>query len=67
MEDAHAAELKLGDTEASYFGVYDGHGGKGNPPWNTNDYASLTMFDRFDCSGIHWQGLASQSQGKLIL
>lgn len=30
MEDAHAAELKLGDTEASYFGVYDGHGGKEN-------------------------------------
>ncbi|KAI8332400.1 phosphatase 2C-like domain-containing protein [Chlamydoabsidia padenii] len=27
MEDAHAAELKLADTEASYFGVYDGHGG----------------------------------------
>eukprot|EP00124_Ichthyophonus_hoferi_P005285 Ihof_evm2s728 gene=Ihof_evmTU2s728 len=28
MEDAHAAELKLeGDEEASFFAVYDGHGG----------------------------------------
>lgn len=28
MEDAHAAVLKLDDTDASFFGVYDGHGGK---------------------------------------
>ncbi|CAO3618259.1 unnamed protein product [Cunninghamella echinulata] len=27
MEDAHAAILKLEDTDASFFGVYDGHGG----------------------------------------
>ncbi|CAO3595589.1 unnamed protein product [Absidia cylindrospora] len=27
MEDAHAAILKLDDTNASFFGVYDGHGG----------------------------------------
>ncbi|KAI8340016.1 phosphatase 2C-domain-containing protein [Chlamydoabsidia padenii] len=27
MEDAHAAVLKLDDTDASFFGVYDGHGG----------------------------------------
>ncbi|KAI8081648.1 phosphatase 2C-like domain-containing protein [Halteromyces radiatus] len=27
MEDAHATILKLDDTEASFFGVYDGHGG----------------------------------------
>jgi serine/threonine protein phosphatase PrpC len=28
MEDAHCAELKLFDTDACFFGVYDGHGGK---------------------------------------
>ncbi|KAI8075133.1 phosphatase 2C-like domain-containing protein [Gongronella butleri] len=27
MEDAHATVLTLDDTEASFFGVYDGHGG----------------------------------------
>ncbi|KAG0169302.1 Protein phosphatase 2C 2 [Apophysomyces sp. BC1034] len=27
MEDAHAAVLNLDDTETSFFGVYDGHGG----------------------------------------
>ena len=27
MEDAHIAELDLGDG-VSFFGVYDGHGGK---------------------------------------
>ncbi|KAG0174105.1 Protein phosphatase 2C 2 [Apophysomyces sp. BC1015] len=27
MEDAHATLLKLDNTEASFFGVYDGHGG----------------------------------------
>ncbi|KAI8888763.1 PP2C-domain-containing protein [Backusella circina FSU 941] len=27
MEDAHCAELKLQDTEASFFGVFDGHAG----------------------------------------
>jgi serine/threonine protein phosphatase PrpC len=27
MEDAHCAELDLEETEASFFGVYDGHGG----------------------------------------
>ncbi|KAI9026571.1 phosphatase 2C-like domain-containing protein [Phycomyces nitens] len=27
MEDAHAAILKLEDSDASFFGVYDGHGG----------------------------------------
>ncbi|ORX50932.1 PP2C-domain-containing protein [Hesseltinella vesiculosa] len=27
MEDAHATLLKLEDTDASFFGVYDGHGG----------------------------------------
>jgi hypothetical protein len=38
-----------------------------NPSLETNDHASLTMFDRFDCGGIHWQDLASESQGKPIL
>jgi serine/threonine protein phosphatase PrpC len=28
MEDAHTTLLKLGDTNASFFGVFDGHGGK---------------------------------------
>lgn len=28
MEDAHTTLLKLGDTDLSFFGVYDGHGGK---------------------------------------
>lgn len=28
MEDAHTTLLKLGDTGACFFGVYDGHGGK---------------------------------------
>ena len=28
MEDAHTTLLKLEDTDASFFGVYDGHGGK---------------------------------------
>jgi serine/threonine protein phosphatase PrpC len=28
MEDAHCAELDLDGTTASFFGVYDGHGGK---------------------------------------
>lgn len=28
MEDAHTTLLKLGDTNASFFGVYDGHGGR---------------------------------------
>jgi serine/threonine protein phosphatase PrpC len=28
MEDAHCAELKLEDTEASFFGIFDGHAGK---------------------------------------
>lgn len=28
MEDAHTTLLKLGDTNCSFFGVYDGHGGK---------------------------------------
>lgn len=27
MEDAHTTLLKLGDTNASFFGVFDGHGG----------------------------------------
>ncbi|KAI9312244.1 phosphatase 2C-like domain-containing protein [Dichotomocladium elegans] len=27
MEDAHTTLLKLDDTDASFFGVYDGHGG----------------------------------------
>ncbi|CAO3695652.1 unnamed protein product [Rhizopus stolonifer] len=27
MEDAHTTLLKLGETELSFFGVYDGHGG----------------------------------------
>lgn len=27
MEDAHCAELDLDGTTASFFGVYDGHGG----------------------------------------
>ncbi|CEG64486.1 Protein phosphatase 2C 2 [Rhizopus azygosporus] len=27
MEDAHTTLLKLGDTNCSFFGVYDGHGG----------------------------------------
>ncbi|ORY94467.1 phosphatase 2C-like domain-containing protein [Syncephalastrum racemosum] len=27
MEDAHVTLLKLDDTDASFFGVYDGHGG----------------------------------------
>ncbi|KAI8367262.1 phosphatase 2C-like domain-containing protein [Blakeslea trispora] len=27
MEDAHTTMLKLGDTGASFFGVFDGHGG----------------------------------------
>lgn len=27
MEDAHCAELDLDGTKASFFGVYDGHGG----------------------------------------
>ncbi|KAI9282651.1 phosphatase 2C-like domain-containing protein [Sporodiniella umbellata] len=27
MEDAHTTLLKLGDTELSFFGVFDGHGG----------------------------------------
>jgi serine/threonine protein phosphatase PrpC len=28
MEDAHTTLLKLGNTNFSFFGVYDGHGGK---------------------------------------
>lgn len=28
MEDAHTTLLKLGDTDFSFFGVFDGHGGK---------------------------------------
>ena len=28
MEDAHTTMLKLGETGASFFGVFDGHGGK---------------------------------------
>lgn len=28
MEDAHTTLLKLGDTNLSFFGVFDGHGGK---------------------------------------
>lgn len=27
MEDAHCAELDVDGTSASFFGVYDGHGG----------------------------------------
>lgn len=27
MEDAHTTLLQLDDTDASFFGVYDGHGG----------------------------------------
>lgn len=27
MEDAHCAELDVDGTTASFFGVYDGHGG----------------------------------------
>ncbi|KAG1451830.1 hypothetical protein G6F56_007982 [Rhizopus delemar] len=27
MEDAHCAQLDLDNTGASFFGVYDGHGG----------------------------------------
>ncbi|KAL0092849.1 hypothetical protein J3Q64DRAFT_1721860 [Phycomyces blakesleeanus] len=27
MEDAHTTLLKLADTDSSFFGVYDGHGG----------------------------------------
>jgi hypothetical protein len=38
MEDAHAAVLKLDDTDASFFGVYDGHGGKNYIPlWTDNE------------------------------
>ncbi|EIE82152.1 hypothetical protein RO3G_06857 [Rhizopus delemar RA 99-880] len=28
MEDAHTTLLRLGDTDFSFFGVYDGHGGR---------------------------------------
>ena len=27
MEDSHIAAVKVGDTDVSFFGVYDGHGG----------------------------------------
>ncbi|KAI7906560.1 phosphatase 2C-like domain-containing protein [Cokeromyces recurvatus] len=41
MEDAHTTLLKLGDTNASFFGVFDGHGGS-----TIAQYAGQTLYKK---------------------
>ncbi|CAO3695766.1 unnamed protein product [Rhizopus stolonifer] len=41
MEDAHCAQLDLDNTGASFFGVYDGHGGS-----SVAKYTGLTLHNR---------------------
>ncbi|KAI9005506.1 phosphatase 2C-like domain-containing protein [Phycomyces nitens] len=41
MEDAHTTLLKLDDTNLSFFGVYDGHGGK-----NVAEYTGRQMHNK---------------------
>lgn len=64
MEDAHTTLLKLGDTNASFFGVFDGHGGLWFYEEKKRDIKLLIVKGfiqiRFNYRTIHWTNIVQK-------
>jgi serine/threonine protein phosphatase PrpC len=69
MEDAHTTLLNLGDTNLSFFGVYDGHGGNEESCKikHRERLAKHIANYRFFYSSLYWSNIIQKSIGKQIL
>lgn len=57
MEDAHTTILKLGDTDLSFFGVYDGHGGRLLMLVRKQEINPYNLRCRFFYSSLYWSNI----------